>query len=214
MGSKEVLMSQSGPNEQPEKRMESPVEVGHLIVPKSPSLSADAVEYTFRAHVEHVFTDFGCADTGIVDYASDLCSGFVRTEDAFNEKTPSGQTVWSITQLASLADASASDPEKCYLRSKNVGDVILFFNGFYPDGLKKFYDRTHEQLLDYKELAVTYFRRAARASSDLAFELECGLRSPSAGERIVPAPVLKRVSDNFDFMSYCLHEVSGSFRGN
>ena len=135
----------------------------------------------FAADVEHVFLiDLGVPDTKLIDYIVDLLIRFMRIEAMYKV---GNYKFKKITEMFDI-DGDIAVPHRDI--HKHIGDFALFWNGFYPAQNKK-----HENIDYQKQGKLSYY--IASTYNDNKYENE--------------APVLKRLSENFELCSTGLNKV-------
>jgi len=151
-----------------------------------------ALRRLFTALVEQTFqTDLGVADPSLTDYLAELLCRFVRSEAITRPRNPAGQRLDGVAAMLAEAAHRQSGPRRELYR--HIGDVTLFWSGVYPEALPKLRkpDRP-DHLLDYCE--------QGKRSYYIASTYDDG---PYAKE----APVLRRLSDEFELCSLGLNRV-------
>jgi hypothetical protein len=91
--------------------------------------------------------------------------------------------------MATLGD-DADEHERRRMFHRHVGDFTLFWTGIYPENLRRMRRRQSPDAL------ISYFEQGKR-SYDLASQL-------SDDETRPPARVLRRLSDDFEYVVYGL----------
>lgn len=149
-------------------------------------LFAGLTEQTFQ-------TALGVADPPLTDYLSQLLSRFVHLDAVFRLNNSRGERLEQVADL--LSEAQALPPEGRTTREvhRHIGDFALFWTGVYPEALQRLRSALRkDHFLDY----CAQGKRAYYIAS--TFE---------ADEFKDEAPVLRRLSDQFELCAYGLGQV-------
>lgn len=146
----------------------------------------------FCGLTEHAFMEtVGLADPKLVDYLSELLARFIHMDSL--TKLKSGRTVEQVADM--LAEAEHFPPGGRTNREmhRHIGDFTLFWTGVYPEGLKRLKSILNkDHWLDYAEQGKRSYRIASSYEDD-----------PYSEE----APVLRRLSEQFELCAYGLSQV-------
>ena len=154
--------------------------------------SSDALKRLFAATTEHTFqVDYGVADPPLIDYLSDLLVRFSRLEMIFKIRDIIGQRLEAVADMLMEAEHLTAKPKREIHR--HIGDFTLFWVGVYPENLKRL------RAPDNKDALLDYVQQGKR-SYWIASTYDEG---PYREE----APVLRRLSDQFDLCTNGLHAV-------
>lgn len=156
------------------------------------SRSSSAVVRFFAGLSEHTFQSrLGVADTGLVDYVTDLLLRFVRTDGVYRLRNTRGDRLAGVAAMRAEADQRIGEARR--EAHRHIGDFTLFWSGVYPEALHHFQDDAQtDHLLNYQAEG----RRAYYIASTIPTESETAR-----------AEVLKRLSDQFDLCAYGLGEI-------
>ena len=156
------------------------------------SQGSDDLRYLFRALTETTFHgDLGVADPPLVDYLSSLLERFVRIDAIYKVRNLVGQRLEQVADMLLAADERQHNPKRELHR--HIGDFALFWTGVYPEALKRLrHPEQKDALLDYQQQGKRSYRIAG------SFE-----HKPYEQE----APVLRRLSDQFELCSVGLNRV-------
>lgn len=136
----------------------------------------------FAANTEHIFiVDLGVPDPKLIDYIVDLLVRFVRMEAMYRV---GNYKFKKITEMFDIEDNVIVPPYRDI--HKHIGDFALFWDGFYPAQSKK-----HENI-DYQKQGKLSYHIASTYDDD-EYENE--------------APVLKRLSEDFELCSTGLNKI-------
>jgi len=147
----------------------------------------------FSGLTEHTFAaNLGVADPGLVDYLSLLLSRFIHI-DALHRLSLSGKRLEEVADM--LLEAEAMPPEGRTSREmhRHIGDYTLFWTGVYPDALRRL-----RSVLN-KDHFIDYCRQGKRSY----YIASTFADNPYQEE----APVLRRLSDQFELCAYGLSQV-------
>ncbi len=148
----------------------------------------------FAGLTEHTFFDtLGIGDPRLVDYLSILLSRFVHMDAVYRLSSSAGKRLEEVADM--MLEAEALPPEGRTRREvyRHIGDFTLFWTGVYPemlDRLRSVLRKDH--FIDYCEQGKRSYYIAS------TFEDE-----PYREE----APVLRRLSDEFELCAYGLNQV-------
>jgi hypothetical protein len=153
---------------------------------------ADQLKRLFAGYTEQTFqTEFGIADPPLVDYLSEMLVRFVRIEAIFKVRDVIGRRLEEVADMLLEAEQREADPRREIHR--HIGDFTLFWTGVYPEALRrlKSWERK-DALLDYQQQG----KRSYYIASTFDDEPYCH-----------EAPVLRRLSDQFELCSNGLRRV-------
>ena len=148
----------------------------------------------FAGLTEHTFIEtLGVADPPLTDYLSGLLSRFIHMNAVFRLKDVAGKQLEEVVDM--VIEAEALPPEGRTRREihRHIGDFALFWTGVYPEALKKLrseYRKDH--FVDYcAQGKRSYYIASTFEGDDYRAE----------------APVLRRLSDEFELCAYGLTQV-------
>ena len=148
----------------------------------------------FAGLTEQTFIDtLGIGDPNLVDYLSTLLSRFIHMDALYRLANAQGRRLEEVADM--MLEAQSLPPEGRTRREiyRHIGDFTLFWTGVYPEALARL--RPHlrkDHFIDYCEQGKRSYYIAS------TFEDE-----PYRQE----APVLRRLSDEFELCAYGLHQV-------
>jgi hypothetical protein len=144
----------------------------------------------FRGLTEHAFeSELGIADPRLVNYVANLLACFVPSQAIWRLKDSRGRRLQEVAAMVAAAE-TAADAERKRDCHRHVGDFTLFWTGVYPEALAKLQARdSADHLID--------FQRQGKRSYYLASTLEEGDQ----------APILRRLSDQFELCAFGLSRV-------
>ncbi|MCA9077854.1 MAG: hypothetical protein KDA93_22695 [Planctomycetaceae bacterium] len=154
--------------------------------------SADQLKRLFAALTEQTFqVEYGVADPPLIDYLSDMLVRFVQIDAIFQVRDVVGRRLDEVAEMLLEAEQRESNPKREIHR--HIGDFTLFWTGVYPEALKrlKAVDRK-DALIDYREQGKRSYFIASTFNDE-----------PYLDE----APVLRRLSDEFELCSDGLRQV-------
>jgi hypothetical protein len=144
----------------------------------------------FRGLTEHTFlSELGIADPRLVGYVANLLARFVPTQAIWRLRDSRGRRLHEVTAMLAEAETAAEIDRRreCH---RHVGDFTLFWTGVYPEALGKLQPHgSPDHLIE--------FQRQGKRSYYLASTLE-------EGEE---APILRRLSDQFELCAFGLSRV-------
>jgi hypothetical protein len=144
----------------------------------------------FRGITEHTFqSELGIADPRLVGYVANLLACFVPSQTIWRLRDSQGRRLQEVTAMVVEAE-TASDTERRRQCHRHVGDYTLFWTGVYPEALPKLQaSGSPDHLIN--------FQLQGKRSYYLASTLEDGDE----------APVLRRLSDQFELCAFGLSRV-------
>jgi hypothetical protein len=147
----------------------------------------------FAGLTEQTFiTTLGYADPRLTDYLSCLLSRFVHVDAIWRLRDARGRR---LEEVAEMMIEAAALPEGRTRREvhRHIGDFTLFWTGVYPEALSRLRSvLTRDHFIDYCEQGKRSYWIAS------TFE-----ENPYRDE----APVLRRLSQEFELCAYGLHQV-------
>lgn len=156
-------------------------------------LFAGLTEQTFQATL-------GVADPRLTDYLSELLSRFVHIDAVYRLAGTNGRRLEDVAEM--MLEAEALPPEGRTRRElhRHIGDFTLFWTGVYPEALKRLRSAlSRDQLIDYTARGKHSYYIASTFAED-----------PYAEE----APVLRRLSEEFELCAYGLNQVRREWERN
>jgi hypothetical protein len=148
----------------------------------------------FAGLAEQTFLDtFGIGDPRLIDYLAALLSRFIHMDAIYRLSSTRGRRLEDVADM--ILEAESLPPEGRTRREiyRHIGDFTLFWTGVYPEALERLRSvlRT-DHFIDY----CAQGKRSYYIAS--TFEEE-----PFREE----APVLRRLSDEFELCAYGLNQV-------
>jgi hypothetical protein len=148
----------------------------------------------FAGLTEQTFlSTLGVADPTLVDYLSMLLSRFIHIDSHHRLRDAQGKQLREVVDM--LFEAEALPPEARTRREyhRHIGDFTLFWTGVYPEAMKKLHAIwSKDRLIDYRAQGKRSYYIAS-TFDDEPFREE--------------APVLRRLSEDFEMCAYGLSEV-------
>ena len=152
----------------------------------------EALRQLFSALTENTFhVELGVADPRLTDYLVELLVRFVRLDALFRIRDAVGRRLEEVADMMLEAEQRQSRPRREVYR--HIGDFTLFWTGVYPEALDRLRasDRK-DHLLDYCEQGKRSYYLASQFDDE-----------PYREE----APVLRRLSQEFELCTYGLNRV-------
>jgi hypothetical protein len=148
----------------------------------------------FAGVTEQTFlTRFGIGDPPLIDYLSELLSRFLHMDAIFRLRDLQGVKLEEVADM--MLEAEAMPPEGRTRREvyRHIGDFTLYWTGVYPEALQRLRSALRkDHFIDYCEQGKRSYYIASTFAED-----------PYRDE----APVLRRLSDDFELFSYGLSQV-------
>ncbi|GAB4158332.1 MAG: hypothetical protein Tsb009_35530 [Planctomycetaceae bacterium] len=147
----------------------------------------------FAALTEHTFqVELGVADPPLLDYLVELLLRFVKTEALFSIRDTEGRRLEEVAEMLMEAEERQARPRREIYR--HIGDFTLFWAGVYPESLNR-----RQRSSSQADSLIDYFEQGKRGYY-IASTYE---EEPYERE----APVLRRLSEDFELCSYGLNCV-------
>lgn len=152
----------------------------------------DSLKRMFQAYIEQTFQgELGIADPPLTDYLTDMLLRFLRTDLIYRMRNFRGRRMQLVAEMLTEAREREAKPQRELYR--HIGDFTLFWSGLYPEALPQLQGpESADSLLDYREQGKRSYYLASMYQVD-----------PYREE----APVLRRLSDEFDLCSVGLRRV-------
>ncbi len=148
----------------------------------------------FAGLTEQTFmSTLGVADPPLTDYLSELLSRFVHVDALYRLRDAKGKRLEEVAEM--MIEAEAMPPEGRTRREvhRHIGDYALFWTGVYPESLSKLRSAlSKDSFIDYCEQGKRSYLIAS------TFE---------EGAYAEEAPVLRRLSSEFELCAYGLQQV-------
>lgn len=151
-----------------------------------------ALQHLFSALAEQTFqVEYGVADPPLIDYLADMLVRFTRLEVVFRIRDVEGRRLEEVAEMLVEAEHREAHPQREIHR--HIGDFTLFWTGVYPEALKqlKKFERK-DALIDYQAQGKRSYYIASTFADDRYRD---------------EAPVLRRLSDQFELCSEGLRQV-------
>jgi hypothetical protein len=149
-------------------------------------LFAGLTEQTFQSTL-------GVADPALIDYLSLLLSRFLHMDAHYRLRDAHGRILYEVADMVSEAESFPPEARTRREYHRHIGDYTLFWTGVYPEALQRLRSSWR------KDYFVDYLAQGKR-SYYIASTFE---DDPYREE----APVLRRLSEEFELCAYGLHQV-------
>jgi hypothetical protein len=147
----------------------------------------------FAGLTEHTFnTTLGLADPPLTDYLSEMLSRFVHSDAVYRLRNSSGRRLEEVAEMMVEAEALPEGRTRREVH-RHIGDFTLFWTGVYPEALHKLRSTLR------KDHFIDYCAQGKR-SYYLASTFDDGSCRDEA-------PVLRRLSEEFELCAYGLNQV-------
>src|SRR5437870_2126393 len=148
----------------------------------------------FAGLTEQTFiTTLGVGDPLLIDYLSNLLSRFISFDAIYRLRNTEGKRLEEVAEM--MIEAEALPPEGRTRREvhRHIGDFTLFWTGVYPERLNRLRSAlSKDHFIDYCEQGKRSYFIASTFADD-----------PYREE----APVLRRLSEQFELCAYGLSQV-------
>jgi hypothetical protein len=148
----------------------------------------------FAGLTEHTFINtLGVADPRLTDYLSELLSRFIHMDSVYRLSSIRGRRLEEVADM--MIEAEAMPPEGRTRREvhRHIGDFTLFWTGVYPEALNRL-----RSILS-KDHFIDYCSQGKRS-----YYIASTFEEPPYEDE---APVLRRLSEEFELFAYGLHQV-------
>ena len=148
----------------------------------------------FAGITEQTFLNLlGIGDPHLVDYLSALLARFIHVDAVYRLRGAQGKRLEQVADM--VLEGEALPPEGRTRREvhRHIGDFTLFWTGVYPEALSRLRSAlSKDNFVDYCEQGKRSYYIASTFEDD-AYREE--------------APVLRRLSQEFELCAYGLHHV-------
>jgi len=157
------------------------------------SANSTTLQRYFAGIAECVFQgELGVADPLLIDYVSGLLMRFVRTDAVHKVRNLTGRPITQVAEMLVEANERVGTARRAVHR--HIGDFTLFWAGVYPEALREMQSTMKkDHFIDYCEQGKRAYFIASTILTDQ--------------EEEAPAPVLERLSQQFELCAYGLREV-------
>jgi hypothetical protein len=155
----------------------------------------------FAGLTEHTFlTTLGMGDPQVIEYLAAMLSRFIHMDAIYRLRNTRGQRLEEVADM--MLEAEAMPPEGRTRREvhRHIGDFTLFWTGVYPEALRQLrsvFNKDH--FIDYCEQGKRSYYIASTFEDD---------------QYRAEAPVLRRLSDDFELCAYGLNQVRREWERN
>jgi hypothetical protein len=137
----------------------------------------------------------GVYEPGVTDYLTQVLADFAHMRRVYGVRDLQGRPLTEVADMLLQADVRLQGTSFNQEREihKHIGDFTLFWAGVYPEALPRLQERMRkDHLLDYVQQGKNSYAIAA---------------SHNYGEYRTQAPVLKKLSDEFELCLFGLNTV-------
>ncbi|MBN1851837.1 MAG: hypothetical protein JW829_03905 [Pirellulales bacterium] len=152
----------------------------------------DSIRKYFAGLTEYAFEcRLGIVDPPLVDYVAEMLARFIRIENIFSVRNPTGQRLVQVADMLQEAQFRHGAARRHIHR--HIGDFTLFWSGIYPEIAERMRCQgKKDALIDYQAQG----KRAYYIASTISVEKE-----------YAPSELLHRLSEQFDMCVQGLAEV-------
>ncbi len=148
----------------------------------------------FTALTEQTFIEsLGVGDPKLTDYVSDLLVRFAHVDAIWKLRAAQDKPLTEVAEMMAEANVECRSTGSTREIHRHIGDFTLFWSGAYPEALK--YLRASlckDHLIDYPQQGKRSYWIASQYDDEPYRE---------------QAPVLRRLSENFELCAYGLSQV-------
>jgi hypothetical protein len=148
----------------------------------------------FAGLTEQTFlSTLGMADPELIDYLSLLLSRFIHMDTVFRLRNSRGRRLEEVADMMLDAESLPIEGRTRREAHRHIGDFTLFWTGVYPEALRRLRSILNkDHFIDYCEQGKRSYYIASTFEND-----------PYRDQ----APVLRRLSDQFELCAYGLNQV-------
>src|SRR5579859_5068227 len=152
------------------------------------------LRHLFAGLTEQTFLhQFGLGDPHLIDYLSELLLRFIHIDALYRLRNSQGKRLEDVVDMVFSAEEMPPEGRTRREVHRHIGDVTLFWTGVYPESLARLRSALgKDQFIDYCEQGK---RSYYIASTFEGHEFE------------EQAPVLRRLSEEFELVAYGLNQV-------
>jgi hypothetical protein len=151
----------------------------------------------FAGLTEHAFlATLGVADPPLIDYLSMLLARFLHSDDLYRLRDAAGRPLREVVEMLLEAQKIPSEGRTAREVYRHIGDFTLFWTGVFPESL----DRNRvgkDAFIDYTMQGKRSYYLASRYDDE---------------ENSGDAPLLRRLSDQFELCAYGLTQVRNEWQ--
>ncbi len=155
----------------------------------------------FAGLTENTFLNtLGMGDPQVIDYLSAMLSRFMHMDSIHRLRNARGQRLEQVVDMLMEAEAMPAEGRTRRELHRHIGDFTLFWTGVYPEALNRLRSvMSKDHFIDYCEQGKRSYYIASTFEDD-----------PYRDE----APVLRRLSDEFELCAYGLNQVRREWERN
>ncbi|MGE3809317.1 MAG: hypothetical protein AB7K24_32025 [Gemmataceae bacterium] len=148
----------------------------------------------FAGITEQTFLNqLGIGDPNLIDYLSELLARFTHVDAIYRLRSVQGKKLEEVFDMVVSAEGLPAEGRTRREMHRHIGDFTLFWTGVYPEILERF------RSVMSKDHFVDYCAQGKRSYY---------IASTFEGEPFQEeAPVLRRLSEEFEVCAYGLHQV-------
>jgi hypothetical protein len=148
----------------------------------------------FAGITEHAFlTSLGFVDPPLIDYLSLLLSRFVHADSIYRLRDADGRRLGELTEMVIEAEKLPLEGRTRREYHRHIGDFALFWSGVFPEAVNRM------QAAPLKDHLVNFTTLGKRS-----YFIASTFEPESYPDE---APVLRRLSEQFELCAYGLREV-------
>ncbi len=158
----------------------------------------NALQQYFSGLTEHAFMDhLGIGDPALTAYLAEMLTRFAYMDRLFVLRDTMGHRLEEVANMLIEAEGLPSQGRTRREVFRHIGDYTLFWTGVYPEALKKLRARGRiDSFIDY----CTQGKRSYAIASTYDEE-----------EQSPEAPVLRRLSEDFELCAFGLNQMRRDF---
>jgi hypothetical protein len=152
----------------------------------------------FAGLTEHAFLSvMGVTDPKLIDYLSELLTRFIHSDSVHRLRNQEGQPIDDVSEMIREAESLPTLGRTRREYHRHIGDFTLFWIGIFPEAVRrKKSDWTRDSFISYVGLGKRSYQIASTFDEG-AYQEE--------------APILRRLSSDFEICAYGLNQVRKEF---
>lgn len=152
----------------------------------------------FNGLTEHAFISIlGVTEPRLIDYVSELLARFLHNDSMYRLKDGDGRSISEVPEMVREAESLPASGSTRREYHRHIGDYTLFWIGIFPEAIRrKRSGWSRDSFVSYLAMGKRSYYIAS------TFEDE---------QYSAEAPVLRRLSDDFEMCAYGLNQVRKEF---
>lgn len=152
----------------------------------------------FSGLTEHAFLSvLGVAEPPLIDYLSELLARFIHNDTVFRLKDSDGHSIAEVPDMVREAESLPATGSTRREYHRHIGDFTLFWIGVFPEAIRRRKSGwSRDSFISYVAMGKRSYHIASTFEEEQYSE---------------EAPVLRRLSADFEMCAYGLNQVRKEF---